>query len=336
MIQETLELGPIHEWLPGPMKLRLGMSGDRIVKVETQFGFASRLIEKTVEGLPIRDAQLRVSRLEPESALLLDRLFSEAVEEITKTEVSDRIEWIRDITSDLSEINFQLKYLAKMAHRMGIQILFHAVLKHRESLLDLLELLTGSRYGYYYLVPGGARYDLTEGFQERLETWVKTFQNDYARLEALFCWTHTFQNRMRTLGQIVDLGECGFVSEASIETTRYGRVSHVESRLVYSLKHCLKMSQSIEAHLVERKSSVHLQALGQGRGGDANLELETARGVWKMKLSLDQDLKVKSLVTHSPSELIQNAIAPALEGESLEDVSIILESLSLSIPELDR
>jgi NADH:ubiquinone oxidoreductase subunit D len=335
MIQETIEIGPIHEWLPGPMKLRLGMSGDRIEKVEAAFGYAAREIEKTVIGLPLQRAQFFVSRVEPETALILDRLFSEAVEKITGTAVSERILWIRSIVTAISEINFQLKYLANISKRLGVNILFHTILKHRESLLDLLELLSGSRYGYYYIVPGGARYDITEGFQERLEAWCGNFLQDFQRIEALFRWTHVFQNRLRSLGMVMDPGDSGFVSEASIETTRYGDVSHVESRLVYSLESCRELCVEVRETLLRRPAGAFLRPLGEG-SGETRHELETLRGVWALDLAVRPEGTVGSIRLGSPSSVIVNSIGPALVGESLEDLPLILESLSFSIPEIDR
>ena len=138
MIQERIELGPIHTWLPGPMKMKLGMSGDQMLSAEPVFGFSSRNIEKNMIGRSIEHAQYLFSRMEPESALLLDRLYGDAIEQVCDQEVSPRIEWIRNITSDLSELNFQLKFLAKMSSRLGVRILYHSILKHRETLLDLL------------------------------------------------------------------------------------------------------------------------------------------------------------------------------------------------------
>jgi hypothetical protein len=43
-----------------------------------------------------------------------------------------------------------------------------------------------------------------------------------------------------------------------------------------------------------------------------------------------------ALELRSPSSSIVSAIGPALEGESLEDLAVVLESLSFSIPEIDR
>lgn len=337
MIQETIKLGPIDLALPGAMQLTLGMRGDRIETVETTFGYLSRSIENTCVGNPIAHAQLKFSRIDPENSMILDRLFSEAVEQITKTPVSDRARWIRDITTEISELNGFLRYLSKMSHRFGIDVLTHIILKHREPLLDLVELLTGSRYGYYYIMPGGVRYDLTEGFQERLEKWTKNFSSDYQRIQEMFLWTHSFHNRLRSLGRVVDTGDFGFVSESSIETTRHGLVSNVESRLVFALERTMKICGELRELLTERADGTSLHPLGSARTlQTVHSEIETERGVWSLNLSLDPELNVNEVLTNLPSDLVVGAIPHALEGEYFEDVPVILESLYFSIPELDR
>jgi len=337
MIQEHVEIGPVSTRLPGPMKIRLGMTGDRISSVESRFGFTTRAISERARGKPFEQAQFHCGRVEPESALLLDRLFGEAVEKIYSIEVTPRIRWIRSICADLSEINFQLRYLAKMASRMGLRILYHTILKQREVLLDLFELLTGSRYGYCYLKPGGARYDLTEGFQERLEAWIRAFLAEYGRIEALFCWTHPLQNRFRSMGVIIDLGDYGYVSEAAVESTRYGHVSHVESRLLYSLQSCKEISEDLLGLLSVQESGSHLVKIpGYGVDGEATAAIETIRGEWSLKLELDSSRTLRSVVFETPSDRIRNSIVPALEGESIEDLPLILESLSFSVLEIDR
>ncbi len=224
-----------------------------------------------------------------------------------------------------------------MSNRLGIEILTHVVLKHRESLLDLIELLTGSRHGYYYILPGGVRYNLTEGFQERLETWIRTFRADYARIGALFCWTHTFQNRLQSLGRVIDNGEYGFISEAAVETSRYGLISNVESRLNYAIEQCETLCSELTASLVERPEGDFLTKLkDKVSDEEVHLELETGRGDWSLKLALDKQLNIKRVKTSTPSERIVPTIALALENESFEDVPVILASLDFKIPEIDR
>ncbi len=337
MIQQNLELGPIHLWLPGPMKIKLGMSGDQMLEIHSEFGYSSREIEKNVIGKHFQKAQFLISKVEPESALLLDRLYGEVVEQAFGVEVSPRARWIREISGDLSELNFQLKYLAKMASRMGIRILYHAILKHRESLLDLLELLSGSRYGYTYLLPGGARYDLTEGFQERLEIWVDLFIQDYSRIEQLFRWTHPLQNRLKSMGLIIDVGSYGFVSEAAVESTRFGQISHVESRLLFSLQSCKEVAEDLKRNISETiKGDYRVRISDRLENHKVEHRLETIRGVWSLSAEFGERSEVRSIQISSPSDLIKNSIAPALEGESLEDLPLILESLSFTVSEIDR
>ncbi|MBU6153066.1 MAG: hypothetical protein KGP28_02080 [Bdellovibrionales bacterium] len=337
MIQQTLEIGPVHEWLPGPMRLRLGMYGDVIRELEAGFGFASREIESKMLGKHYSSAQIIFSRIEPESALLLDRLYGEAIEAAVGIEVGERVLWLREISSQLSELNFQLKYLSRMAWRLGIRILYHSILKHRETLLDLFELLSGSRYGYFYLLPGGARYDLTEGFQVRLESWLETFLKDHDRIRGLFCWTHPFHNRLSSLGVVLDGGEYGFVSQSAIESTRYGQASHVESRLHFSLERCREISAALAELIRQSPAGVYRHKLPES-SPDVRVEevLETIRGNWKVELTLDREHRIETFAVQAPSDKIKEAMFPALEGESIEDLPLILESLSISVSEVDR
>jgi NADH:ubiquinone oxidoreductase subunit D len=341
MIQRVLEIGPVHHWLPSAMKLRLQLHGDQIVASETEFGFLSKSIETKILKRNFDDAGRLLSRIEPESAFLIDRLYSEAIEKIMGVEVSERALWIREITTEVSEMISLLKYLALMAQRLGLAVLNHILLKHREELLDLVELLTGSRFGYYYLVPGGARYDVTEGFLERLDFWAKNFQADYAKIESMYLWTHAFQNRLKSLGRVVDQGSFGFVSESSVENTQLGVVSHIESRLLYALKKSLEVAAELKEMIAEKTTGAHTQkealaALAKPSIQHAEVALPTYRGTWALNLAVSKDKTIQSIEVSTPSDEIQKAIPFALAEESIEDVLLILQSLNFLVTEIDR
>jgi NADH:ubiquinone oxidoreductase subunit D len=342
VIQKTIHLGPIHPGLPGAMKLSLDLCGDQVVSSQAEFGYLSKHVEELMKNKNIIEAQRFFSRLEPESAFLLDRIFSEAIEKSIELTLSARATWIRDVTTLISELNGFLKYLALMASRLGVQPLEHILLKHREELLDLIELLTGSRYGYYYLQPGGARYDITDGFVERLEIWIKNYKADFARIEALYLWTHPFHNRLKSLGRVVDDGKLGFVSRASVETTQFGLVSHVESRLLYALKQTIEISDDLHDLVGERHlGAFQAQSLNEMKDHrpkhqSVSAEVTTGRGTWHLNLKLTKGLLVESLDITSPSHEISQAISPALEDEQFEDVPLILQSLNFLVSEIDR
>jgi NADH:ubiquinone oxidoreductase subunit D len=333
--QQTMILGPIHPWLPAAMRLQLDLRGDTVVSSECTFGFLSKSIEKRILNLPAHQAQWIFSRIEPESAMILDRLYSEAVE----SSVEERGLWIREVTTIASELNSSLKYLAMMAKAFQLKVLSNIILRHREELLDLIELLTGSRYGYYYITPGGTRYDLTEGFAERLDQWLKEYLADFSRIQAMFLWTHSFHNRLRGMGRVVDSGNLGFVSETSVETTRYGTVSQVESRLL----HVLGKTESLSLEMNELLARNHAnETMGnhlvphQVKAGKFSSELHTGRGTWKLDLTLSASHLITKIEVTSPSDAIVPSIPLALESEKLEDVPMILRSLNFLVTEVDR
>ena len=339
MIQRTISLGPIHPWLPGAMKLKLDLYGDQIVSAEPSFGYAGKQIETKVKELSYENASFLVSRVEPESAFLLDRMYFESVEKALGVVVEDRAVWIRNVTTLMSELNGGLKYLAQMADVLGLRILRHIILKHREELLDLVELFSGSRYGYYYLVAGGTRYDLTEGFVERMEAWVKEFRNDYPRIESMFLWTHRVQNRLRSLGRVMDNGNFAFVTESAVENTRYGLVSQVESRLLYAMKEVSDLSEELVELVNESQNGKHrvpVDSAPRLKQNSVDSEIATLRGRWGMNISLTSDQKIQSLSVEAPSLQIQAAIPLALEGEQYEDIPVILQSLNFHVTEIDR
>lgn len=342
MIQKNIHLGPIHPWLPGAMKLSLDLQGDQIISSQVEFGYLSKAIEAKVKGLRAVEAQRYFSRIEPESAFLLDRLFSEVIEKAVGIQLTERALWVRDVTTLISELNGFLKYLAQMANRLGIDVLEHILLKHREELLDLIELLTGSRYGYYFLQPGGSRYDITDGFIERLEAWIKNYKADYSRIESMYLWTHPFHNRLKSLGRIVDDGKMGFVSHSSIESTQYGTISHVESRLLYALKQTLEVSEELHELTGARHSDSFLAMPFKDlevlpiKEAKVKHELETGRGLWSLTMSVKKGLGIESVELITPSHEISRAIAPALEDEQFEDIPLILQSLNLLVTEVDR
>jgi|GEM_PF-2157381 len=342
MIQKTLDLGPIHPWLPGAMKLSLDLRGDQIVSSRAEFGYLNKAIESKVKGRKISDAQRFFGHLEPESAFALDRIFSETIEKALELQLSGRSGWIRELTTLISELNGYLKYLALMAGRLGLPILENILLKHREELLDLIELLTGSRYGYSFLQPGGSRYDVTDGFIERLEAWMNAYEKDYSRIEAMYLWTHPFHNRLKSLGRVVDDGNLGFVSRAAVETTAYGWVSHAESRLLYALKQTVEISDDLHTLVSERHlGGFQVKPLSEieqtkPKHKKVSSELPTGRGNWSLELALGDGLLIEEMRVQSPSHEISRAIPGALEDEAYEDIPLILQSLNFLVTEIDR
>ena len=341
MIQQSLEIGPIHEFLPGMMKLGLGLHGDRIESIDTEFGYLSKKLVETANEKSVIEAQIRLSRIDPENAPIVDFLITTAIEEATATIIPERAIWIRDITVQVCELNSAIRYLAMMAKRMQLDALVQVLLRHREDLMDLIELLTGSRFGYDYIVPGGVRFDLSHGFSERLERWIKNFNQDYLRIEAMFYWTSYHENYLKQIGGVVDTGNLGFVSRALKEETRLGPVSNVKSRLDFVLESTLKICSILASDVFasvegEFRAPAPLTEKNELKKNDVKSEFQSIRGSWFLRLSLSKGLFIKNLEVITPSDQSIRALSEALLDESFDDLPLIVQSLNLSIAEIDK
>ncbi|MBS1959281.1 MAG: hypothetical protein JST80_07420 [Bdellovibrionales bacterium] len=337
MIQKEIDLGPIHPWLPGMMKLNVSLEGDRIVTAVPEFGYASRRIIEKTEGKNFIEAQRCFSRIDPESAFIADRIYSELIEQATGTQITARAAWIRDIAAEMVDAVSALRYLSAMASQFGIHMLSHLLRKHREELLDLVERLSGSRYGYFYIIPGGTRYDITDGFLERVEVWSKQYIKDFERIKAMFCWTHPFQNRLDQLGLVLDDGKYGFISEARVETSKLGWNSSVGSRLRYAMGESFELAESIlELSRKIEGGDYYVKIPDSASKKKVEAKFETLRGSWDVSFDVGSNLNIKTTSVSTPSDQIKNAIPLLLEGEAFDDIPIILASANLSVTEVDR
>ncbi len=337
MIQKNIELGPIHEFLPGAMKIGLGLSGDEIVSVDTEFGYLAKNLIPGSIGTSIFARTLRLSRLEPESALIIDQMLCGCIEEAMEFEVNPRAEWVRLVAKEMCDLIGILKYLALMSKRMKLASLMQVLLRHREDLVDLLELLTGSRFGYDYIIPGGVRFDLSHGLADRLDRWIHNYLADFDRIESLFYWVGYHRNFLSHLGSVADRGDLGFVSRANKDHTRLGPVSNVRSRLDFGLS----ASVSVGRRLLEL-----LNAIPEGRYHDPvdrvlrktqlRTEMETQRGVWQFYFEFESNWSIQKIEVNSPSDQSIKALPEALMNENIDDLPLIMQSLNFIVAEIDK
>ena len=142
----TWEIGPYHGALPGPMRLKLTLDGEIIVSGEAETGFLHRGLEKAIELHGWRSSVVYSDHLDPEAAIFGELALCMAVEEIADYTIPARATSIRTILSELARIGSHMLYIVKVANSVGAETLVHYVLRDRERILDLFELLTGARF----------------------------------------------------------------------------------------------------------------------------------------------------------------------------------------------
>lgn len=362
------EIGPYHGALPAPMKLKLRLDGEVIVSGTVETGFLHRGLEKAIELHSWQAAVAYSDHLDPEAAVFGELALCLAVEEMGGLEVPERAQAIRVILSELTRVSNHLANVVKVAQAAGGETLVHYVLRDRERILDLFELLTGARYSLNFLRYGGVSADVTEGFIERVLETCEILRQRLREYNDLFTFNQTFMRRTSGVGaisvsEILRHGVTGpnaRASGAAFDVRRahpysgyekidfeipVGRGSNgdggdAHERFLVRLR---EISQSLEilrdvaesipagdhsAMMIDREFVVPR--------GEAMARVESSRGLLSCHVVSDGGrfpLRVQ-FRTPTPSHL--PLIPTLLTGLRVEDLPLVLASIDLKIAEADK
>lgn len=365
---EKWEIGPHHEALPGPMRFEAILDGEIISSCHVEIGYLHRGFEKILEKqfwnavIPYSD------RLDPDGAIFGELAFCLAVEEIADVQVPERASAVRVILSELTRITSHLHFLIRMAKAVEAETPVHYVLREREKILDLFELLTGARFSLNFLRIGGVVADVTEGFLERVLEICELIQIRIKEYNDVFSFNHAFLRRTSDIGvvseeQVRRLGLTGPIARASgiftdvrkefpycgfdmidFEVPQgrgdFGTTGDAHDRYLIHLR---EMTQSIEIirQAVEkiRPGEFWNQKLtGRFRvpNGEAFSRIESNRGFLGCHVVSEGTEKPSRIHFRTPSAANILVIPEVMKGLWVADVPAVLASLNLSLTEVDR
>ena len=153
-------IGPQHPALKEPGHFEFSVDGEIITGARMRLGYVHRGIEKATE-----------ERNWIQNLYLLERVcgicshthasaYSQGVEKLAQVEVPPRALAIREMVAGLERIHSHLLWLGVAAHEAGFESLFMYSWRDRETVMNLLEELTGNRVNYSICVLGGVKHDI--------------------------------------------------------------------------------------------------------------------------------------------------------------------------------
>jgi len=170
----VVNMGPQHPSTHGVFRMKLMLDGETVVGLEPVFGYLHRCHEKIgernlwVQNIPFCDRLDYVSTISNAFPYVL------AVEKLLDITPPERARYLRVTMAELSRI---------LNHFVAIGFLFNDLgayftpvlycLEEREFILDLFEMVSGSRMMCNYYRFGGVARDLPPDFMPRLEYLVR-------------------------------------------------------------------------------------------------------------------------------------------------------------------
>jgi NADH-quinone oxidoreductase subunit D len=197
-----LNVGPAHPAMHGIIRIVTALDGERIVDIDVEIGYLHRGFEKMAETVDYNGVMPYTDRLNYVSPLINNMGYCMAVEKLLGMAVPDRCHYIRVIMSEISRIGDHLTCVGASAMELGAFTVFLYMIKAREYLWDLVEMVTGARLTVTYCRVGGVKADLPAGFAEACANAFKETRLVIKESDTLLTRNRIFVDRMSGTGRI--------------------------------------------------------------------------------------------------------------------------------------
>ncbi len=192
--------GPQHPGVTGNMALEIILSGDEVVDLKTHVGYLHRGFEKLMERRKYIQSFPIVCRICVPEPDFNEYLFAAAVEELAGIEIPEQAVWLRTLTLEMTRLSGFLMWIGGQAGAFGLGTIGQWSVTHRDYILDLFEELSGGRIYHMYIIPGGVRDKLPEGFKEHVEAVLKKIESLLKDIEIVMFHNAVFKARAKGLG----------------------------------------------------------------------------------------------------------------------------------------
>ena len=177
-------------------------SGVKILKVPNPKGGFEKLMERRsfIQNFTV------VCRIAVPEPTFNEYLYSHAVEEISGIEIPERATWLRTMNLELMRLASFLMWIGGQGGAFGQYTVANWTLAYRDYVLDLFEEMTGARIYHMYIVPGGVRAGLPDGFEKRAREIMDGAEKLLDQVERVLFNNVVFKARSKGLGIISPVG----------------------------------------------------------------------------------------------------------------------------------
>ena len=156
----TIPIGPQHPALKEPGHFEFEVDGEIVTAASVRLGYAHRGIEKATEARSWTQDLYLLERVCGICSHVHALAYCVGVERLAGVTVPPRAQAIRELVGELERIHSHLLWLGVTAHEAGFESLFMFAWRDRETVMDVLENVTGNRVNYSANLLGGVKIDI--------------------------------------------------------------------------------------------------------------------------------------------------------------------------------
>ena len=167
-----------------------------------RLGYVHRGIEKAVEGQNWVQNLYLLERVCGICSHTHATAYVMGVERLAGVEAPLRAQAIREVIAGLERIHSHLLWLGVSAHEAGFDTLFMYSWRDRETVMDILEALSGNRVNYSANIIGGVKFDIYPEQAATIRTGLDYLEERIRHYLDIVTSDTLFLNRTRGVGQI--------------------------------------------------------------------------------------------------------------------------------------
>ncbi len=213
-------IGPQHPALKEPGHFEFTVDGEVVVGASIRLGYVHRGIEKGVEARNWVQNIYLLERICGICSHTHSSAYVMGVEKLAKVTVPPRAQAIRTLYLELERIHSHLLWLGVAAHEGGFDTLFMYSWRDRETVMDILEALSGNRVNYSVNSLGGVKFDVDQKQTDQIRRGMDYLEERSKYYMKVVTTDQTFLGRTRhvglmTLAQAKKLDATGPTARAS-------------------------------------------------------------------------------------------------------------------------
>lgn len=215
-----IPIGPQHPALKEPGHFEFTVDGEIVTGASVRLGYVHRGIEKATEDRNWVQNLYLLERICGICSHIHALAYALGVEQLAGVTVPPRAQAIRVLLAELERIHSHLLWLGVAAHEAGFDTLFMYTWRDRETVMDLLEGLSGNRVNYSANVLGGVKFDVEPAQADAIRRGLDFLEERTRHYLNVVTTDELFLRRTRDVGvmtpvQAEQLGVVGPTARAS-------------------------------------------------------------------------------------------------------------------------
>src|SRR5687768_486671 len=215
-----INFGPNHPSTHGVLRLIVDLNGEEVVGLSAVIGYLHTGFEKSMESKTWWKGITFPERIDYVGYQNNELVFVLAIEKLLGLEVPEKATWMRMLLCELNRIQSHLVFLGTAALELGAISMFWYCFRERDQILDLSELVAGTRMHTRYFQTGGLAEDIPSGFYPQAREFVEWMPKAIDDYERLLSNNEIWLERTRGIGLLsaadaIALGQSGPVLRAS-------------------------------------------------------------------------------------------------------------------------